>query len=160
MIRRLLLSVFTMLAMAGSAAPTWAADWIFTDNYLLGLGWTNKYKAMARCPGGRPHPWNPFLAVPFHSSVGQTGPRRMILWAPTLKSPLYNNTPGLVAIPPELRRTKGNCSYPYLIAPYGSAYGYGGLNGNYGDCQDCQDALTAPPPGVLVPTTVPVDAPE
>jgi hypothetical protein len=115
-IRYSLLILATLAGFAGSARAEWG------EHYLLGLGWTNKYKAVARCPGGAPHPWNPFRSVPLHSSLGQTGPRRMLLWPPMVKSPLYNNTPGLVPIPPELRRPKGIC--PIIVAPPG--YGTGG----------------------------------
>jgi hypothetical protein len=110
--------ILTAIIVLAGVAETARAEW--GEHYILGLGWTNKYKAVARCPGGAPRPWNPLVAVPFHSSLGQTGPRRMLLWPPTLKSPLYNNTPGLVPIPPEYRRQKGICPYTVGPAPNGA----------------------------------------
>jgi hypothetical protein len=111
MIRRLGFVIATFGLMFSLATPAWAEWPLWEDHDWLGLGWTNKYKAVGGCPGGASHPCNPFLAVPLHSSLGQTGPRRMLLWPPTLKSPLYNNTPRLVVVPPEERRQHGsNCS--------------------------------------------------
>ncbi|HTN74118.1 MAG TPA: hypothetical protein VL096_02685 [Pirellulaceae bacterium] len=74
------------------------------DHYW-GLGWTDKYYSTGGCPGfvqGRP--LNPFLAVPLHSSYGQTGARRLMLFPPTYGSPLYNNSPRLAAYPPDMRK--------------------------------------------------------
>lgn len=81
----------------------WDCDW--------GLGWTNKYGATARCPAAPCRPWNPFLQVPLHSSLGQTGARRLMLYPPHIPSPLYNNTPGLYPIPPN-SRTDDQCIGP------------------------------------------------
>src|SRR5687768_1910921 len=94
------LGMFVAFALVCGAASPARAEWpLLPDHYWLGLGWTNKYASVGGCPGGSPHPCNPLHAVPLHSSLGQTGPRRMLLWPPTLKSPLYNNSPRLVAIP-------------------------------------------------------------
>lgn len=84
------------------------------DGYPLGFGfgWTSKYYAVGGCPGWQKRPCNPFLGVPFYSSLGQTGPRRMLLWPPQVGSPLYNNTPRLVPYPPGARPCHGvNCPY-------------------------------------------------
>lgn len=84
------------------------------DGYPLGfgLGWTNKYFPVYNCPGWQHRPWNPLHGTPIHSGLGQTGPRKMLLWPPQVGSPLYNNTPMLVPYPPEARPCRGvNCPY-------------------------------------------------
>jgi hypothetical protein len=85
------------------------------DGYPLGIGWgwTSKYYSVGRCPGfGQCRPWNPLFAVPVYSGIGQTGPRRILLWPPPIGSPLYNNTPILQPYPPGQRPCHGsNCAY-------------------------------------------------
>jgi hypothetical protein len=85
------------------------------DGYPLGIGWgwTSKYYSVGRCPGfTQCRPWNPLFAVPVYSGIGQTGPRRMLLWPPTVGSPLYDNTPVLVPYPRNQRPCHG------VICPY------------------------------------------
>ena len=85
------------------------------DGYPLGFGfgWTSKYYPVYQCPGFSQHrPWNPLHQVPYHSGLGQTGPRRILLWPPGIGSPLYNNTPMLAPVPPAARKCPGlNCPY-------------------------------------------------
>lgn len=95
-------TILTAALLLGGLIPSTAAagdhDW-----FDWGMGWTNRYGAMASCPGSDCRPWNPLLAVPWHSSLGQTGARRVLLFPPHIPSPLYNNTPGLFPIPPGSR---------------------------------------------------------
>lgn len=111
----LLATGFVLLALCvtpASAGPHEPAGW--GDGYPLGFGfgWTSKYYSMGRCPGWQKRPWNPLFAVPIHSSLGQTGPRRMLLWPPQVGSPLYNNTPMLYPYPRNERPCHG------VLCPY------------------------------------------
>jgi hypothetical protein len=108
-----LLLAATAFASPASAGPYEPAG--CGDGYPLGFGfgWTSKYYAMGRCPGFQQcRPWNPLFAVPIHSSVGQTGPRRILLWPPGIGSPLYNNTPMLYPYPRDSRPCPG------VVCPY------------------------------------------
>ena len=73
-------------------------------NHYWGMGWTDKYYSTGGCPGSiQGRPLNPLLAVPLHSSYGQTGARRLMLFPPVIISPLYNNSPRLCPYPPGVR---------------------------------------------------------
>lgn len=111
----LLAAVLVSPAWAGKAHATKKEPAGHGDGYPLGFGfgWTSKYTPIYQCPGFSQHrPINPFLQTPIHSGLGQTGPRRMLLWPPGIGSPLYNNTPMLAPVPPEARKCPGvNCPY-------------------------------------------------
>jgi hypothetical protein len=107
----------TVVTIAFTARPAFAGPHEPAgcgDGYPLGFGfgWTSKYYSMGRCPGWQHRPWNPLFAVPIHSSLGQTGTRRIMLWPPQVGSPLYNNTPMLYPYPRDQRPCHG------VLCPY------------------------------------------
>lgn len=116
MVRPLLLVVvvaWAVLACASSASAGGGHEKGAKEPFPgLGFGWTNKYYAVAACPGQQTRPWNPLHAVPVHSSLGQTGARKLMLWPPVVFSPLYSNTPRLVPYPPGARPC------PKTVCPY------------------------------------------
>lgn len=106
----LLALAISSTATAGHKEPAGWGDGYF---FGYGIGWTNKYTPVYPCPGfSQCRPWNPLHQTPYHSGLGQTGPRRMLLWPPQIGSPLYNNSPMLVPVAPNARKCPGvNCLY-------------------------------------------------
>lgn len=111
------------LVLSCLITPAQAGEWGYDFGHYWGLGWSQKYYSTGGCPRvpqGRP--LNPLLAVPLHSSFGQTGARRLILFPPTYSSPLYNNSPRLHPYPPGVAKNPDclgpRCGDNFFITPH------------------------------------------